>query len=159
MNVYALDDITADYLTRGVLVRRFLAWLVDLLLIALLAGTLWWLLVFFGFLTFGLGMGALAILPFVPFLYHFLSLVGRNAATPGQQAFGLTVRRNDDLDLPTPLQALVYVLLFYLTFATTGLLFLVALFTERHRTLHDIFSGLVVIRFGALEALTGPRGI
>jgi uncharacterized RDD family membrane protein YckC len=50
---------------------------------------------------------------------------------------------------------LVSVLLFYLTLATSGLLLLVALFTLRHRTLHDILSGLVVVRVRALTAGAG----
>ena len=53
------------------------------------------------------------------------------------------------------LQAALAVLLFYLTMATSGLLLLVALFTIRHRTLHDLVSGLVVVR---TEALTAPGG-
>ena len=68
---------------------------------------------------------------------------------------GLIVRRNDDLGPPTVLQALLSVLLFYLTMATSGLLLVVALFTIRHRTLHDLVSGLVVVR---AEALTAPGG-
>jgi uncharacterized RDD family membrane protein YckC len=44
---------------------------------------------------------------------------------------------------------------FYLTLATTGLLLLIALFTVRHRTLHDLASGLVVVR---TRALTGGFG-
>ena len=43
-------------------------------------------------------------------------------------------------------------LLFYATLATSGLLLLIALFTARRRTLHDLISGLVVVR---TRALTG----
>jgi uncharacterized RDD family membrane protein YckC len=100
----------------------------------------------------------MAILPAVPFCYHFLSLLGATSATPGQQMLGLTVRRNDDLGPPTVLQALVSVVAFYLTLATSGLLLIVALFTIRHRTLHDLVSGLVVVRVRAMEALTTPPG-
>jgi uncharacterized RDD family membrane protein YckC len=39
--------------------------------------------------------------------------------------------------------------------ATSGLLLLVALFTIRHRTLHDLVSGLVVVRVRALTAEGG----
>jgi uncharacterized RDD family membrane protein YckC len=65
------------------------------------------------------------------------------------------VRRNDDLGPPSFAQAFVYTLVFYLTLATTGLLLLVALATVRHRTLHDLASGLVVAR---ARALTGGFG-
>jgi uncharacterized RDD family membrane protein YckC len=146
-----LDD---DFFTGGVMSRRCMAWVFDIVLIALLVWVLWWILVVFGLLTFGLGFGALGILPFVPFCYHFLSLLGASSATPGQRIMGLTVRRDFDLGPPTVLQALASVLVFYLTLATSGLLLVVAFFTRRHRTLHDLVSGLVVVRVAAMRTLT-----
>ncbi len=68
-----LDD---DFLTDGVMSRRCVAWVFDVVLIAMLVWVLWWILVMFGLLTFGLGFGAMSILPFVPFCYHFFSLLG-----------------------------------------------------------------------------------
>jgi uncharacterized RDD family membrane protein YckC len=147
-----------DYLTAGVMSRRCVAWVFDVFLIAVLVWALWWILVMFGVLTLGLGFGAMSILPFVPFFYHFLSLLGSSSATPGQQMTGLTVRRYGDLGPPTALQALVSVVVFYLTLATTGLLLVVALFTTGHRTLHDLVSGLVVVRVRAMQTLTAPGG-
>ncbi|HBK09193.1 MAG TPA: RDD family protein [Acetobacteraceae bacterium] len=147
-----LDD---DFLTGGVLSRRCFGWLIDVVLIAVLIWVLWWILVMFGLLTFGLGFGAVSILPWVPFLYQFLSLLGAASATPGQRMMGLAVRRNDDLGPPTVLQALVFVLVFYVTMATSGLLLVVAFFTIRHRALHDLLSGLVVVRVEALTAAGG----
>jgi uncharacterized RDD family membrane protein YckC len=147
-----------DFLVGGVLSRRCLAFLVDLVLISILVGVLWVALFLFGVLTFGLGFAAMAILPWVPFCYHFFSLVAPGSATPGQRMFELTVRRDDDLGPPTALQALVSVVGFYLTLLSTGLLLLVALFTVRHRTLHDLVSGLVVVRVQAMEALTSSDG-
>ena len=91
-------------------------------------------------------------LPAVPFLYQFLSLMRRASATPGQAFMGLTVRRDADLGPPTGLQALLFTAIFYVTMAATGLLLLVALFTTRHRTLHDMASDLVVVRRRALDA-------
>jgi uncharacterized RDD family membrane protein YckC len=147
-----MDD---DFLTDGVMSRRIVGWVIDILLIAVLIWVLWWILVMFGLLTFGLGFGAMSILPLVPFCYHFFSLLGIASATPGQRMMGLTVRRNADLGPPTALQAVVAVLLFYMTMATSGVLLVVALFTVRHRTLHDLVSGLVVVRVGALTAHGG----
>ena len=147
-----LDD---DYLTDGVLSRRCVAWIIDFVFIAMLMWVLWWVLVMFGLLTLGLGFGAMSILPFVPFCYHLLSLLAAPSATPGQQIMGVTVRRNDDLGPPTGLQALISVLLFYLTMVTSGLLLIVAFVTTRHRALHDLVSGLVVVRVRALTAGDG----
>ena len=147
-----------DMLSEGVLWRRVGGWCVDLVLIALLTAVLWWLLLLFGLLTLGLGFPLLGVLPFVPFCYQLLSLLGGGSATPGQQMFGLVVRRNEDLGPPTPLRAVLFILGFYLTMATCGLLLLIALDTVRHRTLHDRASGLVVVRTRAMQALTPPPG-
>ena len=67
---------------------------------------------------------------------------------------GLTVRRDDDLGPPTLPQAVVSIVLYYVTLGTSGFLLLIALFTRRHRTLHDWLSGLVVVRKRALVSLT-----
>lgn len=148
--IYRATPIDDYWLTEGVLARRVFAWLLDVLLIGLVLVALWFVLLLFGVLTLGLGLPLLGILPFVPFCYHLLFVAAPASATPGQQALGLVVRRNDDLGRPTPVQAFIYTLLFYLTLATTGLLLLFALFTIRHRTLHDLASGLLVVRARAL---------
>lgn len=154
--IYRMPAPPDELLTEGVMSRRVAAWFVDALLIVLLLCLLWVVLFLFGLLTLGLGFGALGILPFVPFAYQVLSLLASASATPGQQMFGLTVRRDEDLGPPTLLQAVIFTLAFYLTLALTGLLLLVALVTERHRTLHDMVSGLVVVRVRRLEMLTQP---
>ena len=148
--IYRTNPFDEDLLTEGVLTRRVFAWLLDVLLIGLIFVALWFVLMLFGLLTLGLGLPLLGVLPFIPFCYHMLFLAGPASATPGQQALGLIVRRNDDFGRPTPVQAVVSTLLFYATLATTGLLLLVALFTVRRRTLHDLLSGLVVVRARAL---------
>ncbi len=148
-----------DYLlTRGVMSRRVFGWCIDLLLLALILLVLWVVFMLFGLLTLGLGFPLLGALPFVPFCYHVLFLAGPSSATPGQQFMGLVVRRNDDFGRPSPLQAVISTLVFYLTLATSGLLLLVALITDRHRTLHDLVSGLVVVRAEAVQPLTPPFG-
>jgi len=152
--IYRMPYPDNEWLTDGVRTRRIFAWFVDLLLICLIVAGLWFVLLLFGLLTLGLGFPLMGILPFIPFCYHFLFVAG-SGATPGQQAMGLAVRRDDDLGPPTALQALIYTLVFYLTLALTGLLLLISLFTIRKRTLHDIASGLVVVR---TRALTGGFG-
>jgi uncharacterized RDD family membrane protein YckC len=155
---YRAPPIDDYWLTEGVLSRRVFAWLIDVLLIGLIVGALCLVLLLFGLLTLGLGLPLLGVLPFVPFCYHLLFVAGPSSATPGQQALGLVVRRNDDLGPPTLAQAFVFTLVFYVTLAATGLLLLVALFTLRHRTLHDLASGLVVVRTHRLQEATLTRG-
>jgi len=147
---YQAIPIDDDFLTEGVLLRRVFAWLIDVLLIGLIWVALTLVLVLFGLLTLGLGLPMLGILPFVPFCYHVLFLAGPPSATPGQSALGLIVRRNDDFGRPTTAQAVVSTLLFYASLAFSGLPLLLALFTVRRRTPHDLISGLVVVRTRAL---------
>jgi len=141
-------------MTRGVIMRRCLAWCVDAVLISLLVFGLWWAMAAIGLLTLGLGFGLMALLPFVPLIYHLVCLMGPDSATPGQRLFDLIVRRDLDLGPPTPLQAVIAIAVYYLTLATSGLLLVVALFTTRQRTLHDLLSGLVVVRLHAFRAFS-----
>ena len=113
----------------------------------------------FGVVTFGLGMPLLALLPVMPPLYHFLTLASPLSATPGQTLMGLVVRRNRDLGRPDPLEALICVACFYATLALGAIWLAVALVTTRHRTLHDLLSGLVVVRSEAVPPLTAGRGL
>jgi len=154
-------------MTRGVIIRRCMAWCVDTLLIGLLVFGLWWAMAAVGILTLGLGFGLMALLPFVPVIYHLVCLMGHDSATPGQRLFDLIVRRDLDLGPPTLLQAVIAIGVYYLTLATSGLLLVVALFTTRRRTLHDLLSGLVVVRLHAFRVfsenarvsqLTPPHG-
>jgi uncharacterized RDD family membrane protein YckC len=142
----------------GVLTRRCFALLIDAVLISVLLVVFWVVLFLFGLLTLGLGFGVMAVLPGVPFLYHFLSLLRTASATPGQALMGLTVRRDSDLGPPSGIQALIFTVVFYLTMATSGLLLLVALFTVRHRTLHDMASDLVVVRRPMFDAWCRQSG-
>jgi uncharacterized RDD family membrane protein YckC len=157
--IYRMPVPDDELLTRGVIIRRVFAWFIDLFLLALIMLGLWLVLLLFGILTLGLGFSALGLLPFVPFCYHVLFLAGPSNATPGQQMLGLVVRRNDDFGRPTALQAVISTIVFYLTLLPPfGLLLLVALITVRHRTLHDLASGLVVTRNDAIAPLTPPFG-
>jgi uncharacterized RDD family membrane protein YckC len=140
---------------RGVIRRRILAFLLDSVLIGLVCGALW--LACFGFtvVTLGLGAPVFALTPAVPVLYNCISVASPLSATPGQAMMGLVVRRDDDLGPPGALAALVWAIGFLVTMALGAVLLVVALFTEHKRTLHDIVSGLVVVRAQALTSLPG----
>ncbi len=143
--------LSDPFLTDGVLGRRAAAWLIDVLIIAVIACVAWVGCVVFGILTLGLGFFVFGALPLIPFAYNFLFLVGGMSATPGQAMAGLTVRQLETLEPPNAAQALVSTVGYYVTLATSGLLLLAALLTNRHRTLHDVVSGLVVVRAAALR--------
>lgn len=144
-----------DQLTRGVMTRRVFAWIIDALLIGMIGTAVFAFCVFFGLITFGLGWPLFGIIPLVPLLYHWLTLASSMSASPGQMLLGLTVRHNDDLGPPSAMQALVFTVMLYVTFALGWVWMLVALITTRHRTFHDMLAGVVVVR---ARMLTRPSG-
>ncbi len=108
-----------------------------------------------GLATFGLAFPLLSLLPAVPFLYHAGCLASGAAATPGMALLGITARQDEDLGRPTLGQAAVFTAGLYLTIAAGAVWLLVALITRRHRALHDLVSGLVIVRTQALTLVGG----
>ena len=143
----------APGLTEGVLTRRFWAWCIDFAIVLLISGVLFVVLSFIGLITFGLGFGLLALVPWVPLAYHILFVAGPRAATPGQVMLGLVVATERDFGKPDVLQAVLFTLGLWLTLSVAFVLLGVAFFTERRRTLHDIVAGVVVVRSDALAAM------
>jgi uncharacterized RDD family membrane protein YckC len=133
------------YLTRGVLARRFLAFVIDCILIGVIGWVAAITILIFGVLTLGLGWLMFHIIPLLPFLYYTL-LLGGSGATPGQRMFGLAVRQDIDLSPPSFVQAFVWTLLLWVSFVLACLPFAVALVGPRHCAGHDLLSGLVVVR-------------
>jgi uncharacterized RDD family membrane protein YckC len=144
--------------TDGVLGRRLIAWLIDVLLVSLLAVALHLLLAVLGLVTFGLGWTLFALMPLLPFGYSFFSLASRHAATPGQRLMHLVVREHSTGRRPTPLEAFVSTALFFISLGFPPL-FLIAMVAPRHRTLHDLCSGLLMVHEQPLTVRHGAWNI
>lgn len=139
-----------DPLTDGVLWRRVVAWFIDALLIGVVVTVLWLVLGTFGLLTLGLGLPLLGVLPVVPIAYHTLFIAGGRSATPGQGIMDLSVRQVGTLAAPDLIQAGLFTIGLWVTLAA-GVVWLVAtLFLPQKRAIHDLVSGLVVVRAQAL---------
>jgi uncharacterized RDD family membrane protein YckC len=141
-----------DRLTSGLLLRRVIAWMLDIFVLSAVVLALWTAGVGLTVLTLGLGASLLGVIALAPLLYGLLALLSPLQASPGQAAMGLIVVRDDDLGEPTLIQALVYVICYTITVAAGVIWCAVALVTTRHRTLHDMASGLVVVRRSALQS-------
>ncbi len=130
----------------GLLPRRCLAFLIDVVIVATIGLCLGIALTIMGLLTLGLlSPIAAIILALWPIAYHSFFLASRGA-TPGMSLFGLEARAWEGTRM-SPLQAIVATALFYGTVSLTAwLILLVALFNERRRTLHDILANTIVIR-------------
>ncbi len=131
----------------GVLLRRVVGYGIDVLLLTIIFSVLGLIV----FLSFGLLAPInLAIAPFVPIAYHTF-FIGRDGATPGMKFMDLEARTWTG-GRPDYLQALIMTVLFYASIAITWfLVLLVPLFNDRRRTLHDLMSGMVVVRRSRLD--------
>ncbi len=145
-----MNALTDERLTDGVLWRRVGAWCIDAVFIAVIVSALWVVLMLFGVVTLGLGLPLLAVLPLVPIAYHVGFIAGGMTATPGQGIMGLSVRQADTLAPPDFVQAVVFTVGLWLTLATSGLWLLATLFLPQKRAIHDLVSGLVIVRSQAL---------
>ncbi|WP_161958870.1 RDD family protein [Ferruginivarius sediminum] len=142
------DPLDAPELYEGLLWRRVAAHLVDACLIVLLGVLAWFVLVFLVAISFGaLGPLLIPLIPLFPSLYAAATIGGSQAsATPGMRLFGLTVLDWTGRRVGYA-QGFLMAIFFYVTTAlTSALVLIVALFTQRHRTLHDIMAGTVVVR-------------
>ena len=150
----APDPIAYFELYRGVAWKRVVAYMIDVVMIAIIM--LFALLVFgfIGVLTFGmLGPLLVVIFALIPFCYHMLLLSGPRHATIGMRALGLEMR-SVTAGYPDQVQAAVQTMLFYLSVSITGFLILIwALFDSRRRCLHDIVAGTYVVNRAAAMAV------
>ena len=134
-------------LFEGMILRRSLAYLVDLLVLVLIIVLFKIALVFLTIVSFGLLTPFLILVgAAIPVAYHTLTIGGPASATLGMRLFGIEVRVWNG-GKPGYLQALLQTVVFYVTTSmTAGLILLWALFNNRHRCLHDVLCGTVVIR-------------
>jgi uncharacterized RDD family membrane protein YckC len=131
----------------GVLSRRVIGYGIDALVLMVINSILGLIV----FLSFGLLAPVyIVVTPFVFFAYHTF-FIGRDGATPGMKIMDLEARTWTGAR-PDYLQALVMTVLFYVSVIITWfLVLLVPLFNDRRRTLHDLMSGMVVVRRSRLE--------
>lgn len=152
----ALDD---RVYYEGIRLKRVLAYLIDVLIVLVLAG-LWWLI--------GLAVSFLTLFVFwplvvagaalLPLAYHTCYIGGERHATLGMRALGIRVAAWNGHD-PSYLQAFIQTVLFYLSVSGPQILvLLVSFFNDRGRCLHDILCGTVVVNVVGHRLASGaPR--
>jgi uncharacterized RDD family membrane protein YckC len=84
------------------------------------------------------------LFPFVAFFYNGFTVSGWRMATPGMKAMDLEMRLTDGSRVPF-LYGAVHAVFFYVSWMFPPV-FLISLFTDDKRCLHDIFSGTIVTR-------------
>ena len=146
---HAYDPALAPELFDGVLSRRVVAFVIDFLIIAVPVLLAAMFIFAFGIVTLGLGFALYWLLPAATVIWA-LFYFGATLASPASATIGMRVM---DLEMRTWYGAPAYFVLgavhaigFWFTasfFTPFGLL--VAFFNPRHRLLHDILLGTVVI--------------
>ncbi len=134
----------------GILSRRIQAFIIDLLVIAVLwiAGSV--VIFFLGILSFGiiwLFWGGLLVVLVLG--YEAFTLGGPFSATLGMRLMGIEMRTWYG-ERPGVIQAAAHTLLFYFSVTlTTFLILLVPLFNNSRRCVHDFLCGTVMINSDA----------
>jgi uncharacterized RDD family membrane protein YckC len=141
------DPETAPELFRGVLGRRALAFLLDVVIMAIVTGVLLIAGLVFSVLTLGLGALALPfIVPVVIVGYYALTLGSSMRATIGMKVFDLvlTPAAGEPLD---GLKILFHPVIFWITcWFAWPISLVVAFFTPRREMVHDYLTSTLMVR-------------
>ena len=159
---HAYDPATNPELFEGVLSRRLVAFLVDLMILAVPAGVAALFIFLFGIVTFGLGW-VLYFIFYPATIIWALAYYGFCFASPASATLGMRIM---DLEMRTWYGAPTYFLLgavhavvyWVSVSALTPLITLVAFFNPRHRLLHDMICGTIVINNDVRAAALRRRG-
>ncbi len=150
----AFFDEETYRLVRGVRTRRILAYVIDVVILAILTVFATIAVAFLGLVTLGIGWLLYTILvPGLALCYMAFSLGGPRSATPGMQAMNLEMRMMDG-SRPSPLIAAAHGILFYIGVAS-GMLIIASLvcslLNTRKRMLHDLILGTVIVNAAELR--------
>jgi uncharacterized RDD family membrane protein YckC len=146
---HAYDPVANPEFFEGVLARRMVAFLIDLVLIGIpvLLATIFILI--FGLVTFGLGWALFWLLSpgtvIWAIIYYGMTFGSPASATVGMRVMDLEMRTWYGAPAYFVLGA-VHAIVYWISVSMlTPLILLVAFFNERGRLLHDILVGTVVI--------------
>jgi uncharacterized RDD family membrane protein YckC len=161
---HAYDPISNPEYFEGVLARRMIAFVIDLVIVTVPIILVCIFIFLFGLLTFGLGWGLFFLV--VPgsviwaLIYWGATMGSPASATIGMRTVDIEVRTWYGAPCYFVLGAVHAIAFWVTTSALTPLVLLVGLFNERRRLLHDFLLGTVVVnnerRAALLRAPTLP---
>jgi uncharacterized RDD family membrane protein YckC len=155
---HVFDPLTQPHLFEGVLARRILAFLIDVIVITAPVVLASIFIFLFGVLTIGLGWMLFGLLSPAAVLwaifYYGMTLGGPYSATLGMRALSLEMRTWTGAR-PYFVLGAVHAILFWVSVSfLTPLVLLVGLVNQRKRLLHDIVVGAVVLNRAGLPGLS-----
>jgi len=146
---HAFDPYLHPELFRGVLTRRFFAFLIDLVVLSIPVVLACLFIAVFGVVTLGLGWALFWLVSPASIIWALVyfgsSLGGPHSATLGMRVMDLEMRTWYGAPAYFVLGAMHAVLFWISVSFFTPLVVLVGLFNGRRRLLHDILLGTVII--------------
>jgi len=149
----AFDPWVYPELFRGVLIKRFFAFLIDIVVISIPVFLVMLFISVFGFVTLGLGWLLFGLVsPFAviwAIIYYGASLGGPHGATVGMRTFDIEMRTWTG-DRPYFLLGAIHAVLYWISVSMLSpFIVLVGLFNGRRRLLHDFVLGTMIVNSSA----------
>jgi uncharacterized RDD family membrane protein YckC len=157
---HAFDPWAQPELFRGVLTRRFFAFLIDLLVLSIPVILAVIFIAVFGVVTLGLGWALFWLVSPASIIwaivYYGASLGGPHSATMGMRMMDLQMRTWYGAPSYFVLGAAHAVLFWISVSVLSPLVLLVGLFNGRRRLLHDVVLGTVIINSSVRSQIAQP---
>jgi uncharacterized RDD family membrane protein YckC len=153
---HAYNPVTNPELFEGVLARRVIAFIIDIIVIAIPLIVGWMFIFVFGLVTFGLGWALFWLMSpgsvLWALVYYGITLGGPASATLGMRAMDIQMRTWYGAPAYFVLGA-VHAIVFWISISVlTPLILVIGLLNARHRLLHDVLVGTVLINNAARAA-------
>jgi uncharacterized RDD family membrane protein YckC len=157
---HAFDPWLQPELFRGVLTRRAIAFLIDLVVLSIPVILAVMFIAVFGLVTLGLGWALFWLVSpasvIWAVIYYGASLGGPHSATMGMRVMDLELRTWYGAPSYFVLGAMHAVLFWISVSVLSPLILLVGLFNGRRRLLHDVILGTVVINSSVRTQVAQP---
>jgi uncharacterized RDD family membrane protein YckC len=146
---HAYDPAANPELFEGVLARRVVAFLIDVIVIAIPLIVGWMFIFVFGLVTFGFGWALFWLMSpgsvLWALVYYGMTLGSPASATPGMRAMEIEMRTWYGAPAYFVLGA-VHAVVFWISISMlTPFILMVGFFNGRHRLLHDMLVGTILI--------------
>src|SRR5580704_6039571 len=153
---HAYDPVANPELFEGVLARRVVAFVIDVIIIAIPLIIGWMFIFVFGLVTFGVGWALLWLMSpgsvIWALVYYGVTLGGPASATIGMRAMEIEMRTWYGAPAYFVLGAVHAVVYWISVSVLTPFIVLVGFFNTRRRLLHDMLVGTIIINSASRAA-------
>lgn len=151
MSIELPDPKTSPELFEGILTRRVMAYLVDIVVISIISTAFIVATAIVGLLTLGLAWVTLPIvIPAAVLLYYVVTLGSPSRATIGMRFFDIVLTPTSGPPLEG-WKVLIHPFVFWLTIWLFWPVLFIGLFSQRRQLVHDMVTGSLMVRRSPME--------